>query len=289
MEELKLQTPVSVGRSKVEVSPDDKVFVLGSCFADNIGEKMTDLGFKACVNPFGTLYNPVSVCNAVSRLSSAIPFTEDECVEMGSGAGLVCSFSHHTSFARSTSGAFLENANTALAAASEAWKEAGKVIITLGTAWCFEYIPTGEIVSNCLKIDQKLFRRRRLSVRETAVLLRNLVERNPGKEFIFTVSPIRHLKDGAHGNQLSKSILILAIEEVCNTFPERCDYFPAYEILLDELRDYRFYAEDLVHPSQQAVSLIWKRFVDFAVPPSLLAGLEARWKESRRSHHRNIH
>lgn len=289
MEELKLQTPVPVGRSRVEVSPDDKICVLGSCFADNIGEKMAELGFNACVNPFGTLYNPVSVCNSVSRLSSGIPFTEDECVEMGSGAGLVCSFSHHTSFARSTAEEFLTHANTSLAAASKAWNEAGKVIITLGTAWCFEYIPTGEIVSNCLKIDQKLFLRKRLSVQETSVLLRNLVGRNPGKEFIFTVSPIRHMKDGAHGNQLSKSILILAIEDVCNAFPERCEYFPAYEILLDELRDYRFYAEDLVHPSQQAVSLIWNRFVDFAVPQSCLAELEARWKEARRSRHRNIH
>ena len=289
MEELKLQTPVPVGRSRVEVSPDDKICVLGSCFADNIGDKMAELGFNACVNPFGTLYNPVSVCNSVSRLASGIPFTEDECVEMGSGAGLVCSFSHHTSFARSTAEEFLDHANTSLAAASKAWNEAGKVIITLGTAWCFEYIPTGEIVSNCLKIDQKLFRRKRLSVQETSVLLRNLVGRNPGKEFIFTVSPIRHLKDGAHGNQLSKSILILAVEDVCNTFPERCEYFPAYEILLDELRDYRFYAEDLVHPSQQAVSLIWNRFVDFAVPQSCLAELEARWKEARRSRHRNIH
>ena len=289
MEELKLQTPVLVGRSRVEVSPDDKICVLGSCFADNIGDKMAELGFNACVNPFGTLYNPVSVCNSVSRLSSGIPFTEDECVEMGSGAGLVCSFSHHTSFARSTAEEFLDHANTSLAAASKAWNEAGKVIITLGTAWCFEYIPTGEIVSNCLKIDQKLFRRKRLSVQETSVLLRNLVGRNPGKEFIFTVSPIRHMKDGAHGNQLSKSILILAVEDVCNAFPERCEYFPAYEILLDELRDYRFYAEDLVHPSQQAVSLIWNRFVDFAVPQSCLAELEARWKEARRSRHRNIH
>lgn len=289
MEELKLQTPVLVGRSRVEVSPDDKLCVLGSCFADNIGDKMAELGFNACVNPFGTLYNPVSVCNSVSRLASGIPFTEDECVEMGSGAGLVCSFSHHTSFARSTAEEFLDHANTSLAAASKAWNEAGKVIITLGTAWCFEYIPTGEIVSNCLKIDQKLFRRKRLSVQETSVLLRNMVGRNPGKEFIFTVSPIRHMKDGAHGNQLSKSILILAIEDVCNAFPERCEYFPAYEILLDELRDYRFYAEDLVHPSQQAVSLIWNRFVDFAVPQSCLAELEARWKEARRSRHRNIH
>ena len=289
MEELKLQTPVPVGKSKVEVSPDDRIFVIGSCFADNIGERMTELGFDVCANPFGTLYNPVSVCNSVSRLASAVPFSEDECVEMGAGAGLVCSFSHHTSFARSTAEDFLANANSSLATASKAWKEARKVIITLGTAWCFEYIPSGEIVSNCLKIDQKLFRRKRLSVRETTILLRNLVEKNPGKEFIFTVSPIRHMKDGAHGNQLSKSILLLAIEEVCDAFPDRCEYFPAYEILLDELRDYRFYAEDLVHPSQQAVSHIWNRFVEFAVPPSCHAELEARWKESRRLHHRNIH
>ena len=273
----------------MEITPDDRIFVLGSCFADNIGERMTELGFNACVNPFGTLYNPVSVCNSVSRLSSAVPFTEDECVEMGAGAGLICSFSHHTSFARSTAGEFLTDANSSLEAASKAWAEAGKVIITLGTAWCFEYIPSGEIVSNCLKIDQKMFRRKGLSVRETSILLRNLVEKNPDKEFIFTVSPIRHLKDGAHGNQLSKSILLLAVEEVCNAFPDRCDYFPAYEIVLDELRDYRFYAEDLVHPSQQAVSHIWNRFVEFAVPPSRHAELEARRKESRRSHHRNIH
>ena len=289
MKELKLQTPVPVGKSKVEVSPDDRIFVIGSCFADNIGERMTELGFDVCANPFGTLYNPVSVCNSVSRLASAVPFSEDECVEMGAGAGLVCSFSHHTSFARSTAEDFLANANSSLATASKAWKEARKVIITLGTAWCFEYIPSGEIVSNCLKIDQKLFRRKRLSVRETAILLRNLVGKNPGKEFIFTVSPIRHMKDGAHGNQLSKSILLLAIEEVCDAFPDRCEYFPAYEILLDELRDYRFYADDLVHPSQQAVAHIWNRFVEFAVPPSCHAELEARWKESRRLHHRNIH
>lgn len=289
MEELKLQTPVSAGRSKVEVSMQDKIFILGSCFADNIGERMMDLGFEACVNPFGTLYNPVSVCNSVSRLISAIPFTEDECVEMGAGAGLICSFSHHTSFARTTREEFLDNANHSLAAASKAWEEAAKVIITLGTAWCFEYMPSGEIVSNCLKIDSKLFSRRRLSVSETAVLLRNMVGKNPGKEFIFTVSPIRHLKDGAHGNQLSKSTLLLAIEDVCNAFPDRCEYFPAYEIVLDELRDYRFYAEDMVHPSAQAVSYLWNRFVDFAVPASEYAELESRWKESRRSRHRNIH
>ena len=288
MEVLKLQTPVETGRSSVGISLKDKMFVLGSCFADNIGQKMAELGFDICVNPFGTLYNPVSVCNSIARLSSGIPFSESECVQMGAGAGLVCSFSHHTTFARRTPEEFIENANRSLTEASAKWKEAKKVIITLGTSWIYEYSRTGETVSNCLKIDAKEFTRRRLSVRETTLLLMNMLSRHPEKDFIFTVSPIRHLKDGAHGNQLSKSALLLALDEVQRAFPERCDYFPAYEIVLDELRDYRFYAADMIHPSAQAVDYLWSRFVDFAVPASELPELEARKKELLRSRHRPI-
>ena len=289
MEGLKLQTPVEAGRSKVSISLKDKIFVLGSCFADNIGRKMVDLGFDVCVNPFGTIYNPVSVCNSIARLSSGIPFSEDECVPMGAGAGLICSFSHHTSFARRTNDEFLNVANASLEDASRRWKAATKVIITLGTAWIYEYTRSGEVVSNCLKIDAKEFTRRRLSLRETSALLRNMVARHQEKEFIFTVSPIRHLKDGAHGNQLSKSTLLLALDEVLAKFPERCEYFPAYEIVLDELRDYRFYAPDMVHPSEQAVDYLWNRFVGFAVPSSEFPELDARRKESLRSRHRPIH
>lgn len=288
MEVLKLQTPVEAGRSRISISLKDRIFVLGSCFADNIGQKMADLGFDILANPFGTLYNPVSICNSAARLSSGIPFSESECVQMGAGAGLVCSFSHHTTFARRTAEEFLENANKSLAEASAKWKEADKVIITLGTSWIYEYVRTGETVSNCLKIDAKEFTRRRLSVRETSLLLTNLVARHPEKEFIFTVSPIRHLKDGAHGNQLSKSALLLAVDEVLAKFPDRCDYFPAYEIVLDELRDYRFYTTDMLHPSQQAVDYIWSRFVDFAVPAAELNELESRRKEYLRSQHRPI-
>ena len=288
METLKLQTPVEAERSSISISLKDKVFILGSCFADNIGQKMTDLGFDVCINPFGTLYNPVSVCNSIARLTSGVPFSESECVQMGAGAGLVCSFSHHTTFARRTTEEFLENANRSLAEASSKWKEAKKVIITLGTSWIYEYTRTGETVSNCLKIDAKEFTRRRLSARESALLLMNMLSRHPEKEFIFTVSPIRHLKDGAHGNQLSKSSLLLAIDDVATRFPERCDYFPAYEIVLDELRDYRFYAADMIHPSAQAVDYLWSRFVDFAVPSSERPELEARVKEYLRSRHRQI-
>lgn len=289
MEELKLQTPVETDRSKVGVSLNDKIVILGSCFADNMGQKMVDLGFDVCLNPFGTLYNPVSVCNSVARLTSGIPFSKDECVQMGAGAGLVCSFSHHTSFARRTEDEFLQVANASLKEASLRWKAASKVIITLGTAWIYEYTRSGETVSNCLKIEAKEFTRRRLSVRETATLLMNMIARHPEKEFIFTVSPIRHFKDGAHGNQISKSTLLLALDEVLAKFPERCEYFPAYEIVLDELRDYRFYAADMIHPSDQAVDYLWSRFVRFAMPESELPALDARRRELLRAQHRPIH
>lgn len=289
MEELKLQTPVEAGRSKVGVSLNDKIVILGSCFADNMGQKMVDLGFDVCLNPFGTLYNPVSVCNSVARLTSGIPFSKDECVQMGAGAGLVCSFSHHTSFARRTEDEFLQVANASLKEASLRWKAASKVIITLGTAWIYEYLRSGETVSNCLKIEAKEFSRRRLSVRETATLLMNMIARHPEKEFMFTVSPIRHFKDGAHGNQISKSTLLLALDEVLAKFPERCEYFPAYEIVLDELRDYRFYAADMIHPSDQAVDYLWSRFVRFAMPESELPALDARRRELLRAQHRPIH
>jgi len=289
MEELKLQTPVETGRSKVGVSLNDKIVILGSCFADNMGQKMVDLGFDVCLNPFGTLYNPVSVCNSVARLTSGIPFSKDECVQMGAGAGLVCSFSHHTSFARRTEDEFMQVANASLKEASLRWKAASKVIITLGTAWIYEYTRSGETVSNCLKIEAKEFTRRRLSVRETATLLMNMIARHPEKEFMFTVSPIRHFKDGAHGNQISKSTLLLALDEVLAKFPERCEYFPAYEIVLDELRDYRFYAADMIHPSDQAVDYLWSRFVRFAMPESELPALDARRRELLRAQHRPIH
>lgn len=288
MEGLKLQTPVETGRSKVGVSLNDKIVILGSCFADNMGQKMVDLGFDVCLNPFGTLYNPVSVYNSVARLTSGIPFSKDECVQMGAGAGLVCSFSHHTSFARRTEDEFLQVANASLKEASLRWKAASKVIITLGTAWIYEYTHSGETVSNCLKIEAKEFTRRRLSVRETATLLMNMIARHPEKEFMFTVSPIRHFKDGAHGNQISKSTLLLALDEILAKFPERCEYFPAYEIVLDELRDYRFYSPDMIHPSDQAVDYLWSRFVGFAVPPADLPELDSRRRGLLRSRHRPI-
>lgn len=287
---MKLQTPVADTACRVGISYKDKITMLGSCFSDNIGRQLSDLGFDVCVNPFGTLYNPVSILNSVRRLISGKRFAEEDCVRIGAGDQRFCSFSHHTSFAGTTSESFLDNANKALEKSAAHFAESTKVIITLGTSWCFRNTSSGEIVSNCLKRPAAEFTRERLGVQDTAACLREIMdmcrkaesETFKAKEFIFTVSPIRHFKDGAHGNQISKAGLMLGIEEVLDA---RSDYFPAYEIMMDELRDYRFYAEDMCHPSQQATDYIRERFLLWALPSSETPVLEENIRAFKRSRH----
>lgn len=285
---IKLQTPVETLRLPFGISYGMKTMLLGSCFASTTGERLAALGFPSMTNPFGPLYNPVSIANAATRLSSGVPFGEDECVQMGAGADLICSFSHHTSFARTCAKEFLENANASLLEASRFWKEADRVVITLGTAWCFRLRETGETVANCLKRPAAEFERYRLDEATTTGLLRRLVERNPQKKFILSVSPIRHLADGAQGNSVSKAVLVLAADALCRQFPDRVCYFPSYEILLDELRDYRFYAEDLVHPSAQAAAYIADRFLEAAVGDEEKPRLEEARKSALRAAHRPL-
>lgn len=257
---LKLQTPVADAACKVGISYNDRILMIGSCFTDNIGSQLKNYGFSVCINPFGTLYNPASVTQSIKRLLDGKEFTQEDCVEIGAGDQRICSFHHHTSFARRTSEEFLQNANAQLKQAGEFFKECNKVIITLGTSWCFRHIEKDFIVSNCLKRHPKEFKREFLPSSQTATMMREIMELCPEKEFIFTVSPIRHFKDGAHGNQLSKASLLLGINET------GAEYFPSYEIMMDELRDYRFYAEDMCHPSSQAVDYICERFLTWALP-----------------------
>ena len=238
---MKLQTPVTYLPNKVSISYKDKILMLGSCFSDNIGTRLKNYGFDVCVNPFGTLYNPASIASAVERLVSGEHFTEKDCVMIGAGCEKICSFSHHTSFSASDIPEFLEKANSSLDKASAFFRECNKVIITLGTSWCFRHIGSDRIVSNCLKRPGGEFVRERLSVHEVAQALEQIMSLCPEKEFIFTVSPIRHFKDGAHGNQISKSALLVGIDDtLAKTGIPKADYFPSYEIMMDELRDYRF-------------------------------------------------
>lgn len=298
----KLFTEIERGALGIRCSLADHIMLLGSCFADNIGSRMHAALFDVTVNPFGTLYNPLSLLRAVQRLDAAAPYGPHDCVPMGAGAGLVCSFEHHTSFARPTAEEFLSNANAALEHSRATWKICNKVIITLGTAFVWEHGGFGDAVrdaarsggfgavSNCLKRPPSEFQHRRLSVQECADALMQIVAAHPEKEFIFTVSPIRHLSQGAHENTLSKATLHLALEQLTGQaagVPDtgRIAYFPAWEILCDQLRDYRFYDEDLVHPSKTAVDIIWERFLEDATVPQERLRIEENLRESRRQGH----
>ena len=280
---IKLQTPVTDAPCKVGISYNDRILLLGSCFTDNIGKLLKNYSFDVCCNPFGTLYNPASILSSIKRLKDGTPFVEDDCIEIGAGDNRTCSFYHHTSFARETREAFLENANAALAEASKFFHSCNKIIITLGTSWCFRHHEKDMIVSNCLKRNPNEFTRELLEMSEVRDILLEIMSHCPEKEFIFTVSPIRHFKDGAHGNQLSKATLMIGINETLKA--REGDYFPAYEIMMDELRDYRFYAEDMCHPSQQAVGYIGERFLDWALP----SGEQDKLKENIRAWKQGCH
>lgn len=266
----KTQTEVNVLNRGIRITKGDKVLILGSCFAASMAEPIAEMGCDVLLNPFGTLFNPFSISSSLRRMVSAENFTEDECVQLGAGSDLWCSFSHYTRFAKETREEFLSNANSRLADAAAFLKGCNKIIITFGTAWVFRYTADdvapmkGKIVSNCLKRPAKEFCRTMTGVDEIAqdwsALLKEDIFR--GKEIIFTVSPIRHMADGAHGNALSKSTLLLAVDRITRECPVMAEYFPAYEILLDELRDYSWYAEDLVHPSAGAVEIIRKKFLE---------------------------
>ena len=295
---MKLQTQVADQVCKVGISYNDSILMLGSCFTDNIGKQLEDFGFNVCVNPFGTLYNPISILQSVEMLASEREFSETDCVEIGAGDGRICSFSHHTSFARATAEEFVDNANSRLEQARAFFKNCNKVIITLGTSWCFRHTANGKVVSNCLKRPAGEFVRERLSVDQVSQALQKIMqichetEGCKPKEFIFTVSPIRHFKDGAHGNQLSKAALLLGIDETLYTSAcgqnNQMDYFPAYEIMMDELRDYRFYAEDMCHPSAQAVTYLRERFLSWAMPENEKMQLEENIREFKRRNHRPL-
>lgn len=285
---MKLQTPVADDKCRVGISYNDKIMMLGSCFTDNIGKQLLNYGFDVYVNPFGTLYNPASIYESVLRLIQGTPFTEEDCTQIGAGSERICSFHHHTTFARETRQEFLNNANQALKKASEFFKECNKVIITLGTSWCYRHLATDRIVCNCLKHPAAEFIREFLPSDQTAAILSSIISACKDKEFIFTVSPIRHFKDGAHGNQLSKSALLLGADSAIRANKKCADYFPAYEIVMDELRDYRFYAEDMCHPSAQAVDYIRERFLNWALPADEHATLDANIKKFKQSCHRAL-
>jgi hypothetical protein len=258
-------TQVEIAPSPFKTSYVKKHVFIGSCFTENIGSKMKDLKFKTDVNPFGILFNPSSIAQCIRRLITCEVFTENDLFFHG---GLWHSYMHHGRFSNPSLQEALSGINEHLLRSADFLREADFLILTFGTAWVFELKSTGVAVSNCHKVPAGQFTRYKLLVHDIVTDIRNTLELlwevNPGIKVVFTVSPVRHLKDGASGNQLSKATLLLAADALVNGFgPDRCSYFPAYELMMDELRDYRFYAEDLVHPSPVAIDFIWKKFRDF--------------------------
>ncbi|MDR1680918.1 MAG: GSCFA domain-containing protein [Prevotellaceae bacterium] len=234
---------------------------IGSCFAAYIGEALQQRRLPVTVNPFGTVYNPLSVAQSLQRLRSARPFDDGELI---CANGLWTTFLHHSHFARPDRATFLRQANEALEKGHDAWRKARAVVVSLGTSWAYRHKESNRIVNNCHKLPAGLFERLFIPCAEAAAALAEAIKAAPDRLWILTVSPVRHWKDGAHGNQLSKAHLLTAVETLQQLFPDNTYYFPAYEIMMDELRDYRFYAADMLHPSPQAIDCIRQRFSDAA-------------------------
>ena len=255
-------TSVEIPPAKEQISYQHKLMLLGSCFSENIGMKLKEAFFQVDVNPFGVLYNPLSISTSLNRLIENKGFSLSDIFEYQS---LWHSFFHSSLFSDVSPEKTLYKIKTRFDASRSFLKNTDFLLLTFGTAWIYENRETKTVVSNCHKLPSQNFNRRILSIKEIVdhytLLIDQLQHLNPSLHIIFTVSPIRHWKDGAHENNLSKSILLLSVEELQRKF-DNVDYFPAYEIQLDELRDYRFYAPDMQHPSDTAINYIWEKFSD---------------------------
>ena len=286
---MKLQTIVDIQPSDWKISYEDKILMLGSCFSDEIGEQMKQRYLNVTCNPFGTLYNPISIARAINYQNNQLPLVEYD--------GLWHSMAHHGSFSRPTREETEQTVRDSVENMQRVLKEATVVIVTFGTAWVYELNSTpsmdgtevGYIVGNCHKLPENCFSRRRLTVEEIVEAWQPILEEYSDKHWLFTVSPIRHIKDGLHENQLSKATLLQALEKLSQTYERGITYFPSYEIMLDELRDYRFYADDLVHPSSLAVNYIWERFVDTFCTPQTRNELILQHKRWKQTQHRPLH
>ena len=257
---MKFRTEITIPQASFSISHHHKIEMIGSCFVENISTKLKQAGFHIDVNPFGILYNPVSIGSALVDLFLKKEYTEDDIFFFN---GIYQSFSHHGRFSGVDSKQVLEKMNLQLAESSRFIKEASALVITFGTAKVYRLLSTGRVVSNCHKLPAKSFSHELLSVNEITELwlkrIQQLRQINPKICIVFTISPIRHWKDGAHDNQLSKSVLFVALNEIQRQ-AENTYYFPSYELLMDDLRDYRFYSEDMLHPNAQAIDYIWEKF-----------------------------
>lgn len=257
---MELLTGVQLPAAASEITWETPVMFLGSCFANEIGYRMATGKLPVMTNPHGTLFNPFSVAGALDRFIAGHLYTEKD---IYLHQNRYMSLNHHTAFSSYERDVLIERLNGVSSSSSAFIRKASFLFVTFGTSYIYTLKESGTIVANCHKLPSSLFTRRQATFTEIAArwkeTLDRLHESNPALRVWFTVSPVRHLSDGAHANQLSKAQLLLAVEELLG-HPSVEGYFPAYEIFMDELRDYRYYAPDMVHPSETATDYIWEKF-----------------------------
>lgn len=259
---MKFRTEVEIPHSDKKINPTDALFCIGSCFATEMAERLAQWQLQTLCNPFGTIFNPHAVNTAIAHISTGKTYTEEDLVLYQDE---YLSLHHHTSFSSDNAEKTLAKINDNIVAARAFLQQAKWVLITYGTAYVYEFLPQNILVANCHKIPQKFFKKRLLSHEELVFAMtqtiQNLHKINDKLQILFTLSPVRHTKDGFVENQLSKAKVLTAMHEAIEQ-NENCHYLPIYEIMIDDLRDYRFYKEDLIHPTPQAVQYIWEKFGD---------------------------
>jgi hypothetical protein len=259
---MNFTTKIPISKYHNPIDYNSKILSLGSCFAENMGEKFEYFKFQNTVNPFGIIFNPISIEKSISRIVNQELFSEKDvffhnerwsCYEV------------HSELSHENKEEFIKNLNSILQATNHQITKSTHLIITYGTSWVYRKKSSNEIVANCHKVPQNQFDKEILTVETIEKSIKNSIDLiqkvNPNCNFIFTISPVRHIKDGFVENQRSKAHLITALHSSNFELPTS-SYFPSYEILMDELRDYRFYADDMLHPSQAAIDYIWIKFFE---------------------------
>lgn len=265
---MKFRSEITIPEIKVKIGCKKPVVMLGSCFTENIGSFLEKHLFNVAVNPFGVIYNPFSIRNAIEALMHKNSYTGED---LNRHDELWFSFDHYTKFSDPDQHEALHKINDVFEKAKALFHASDRLILTFGTAYIYALKSNGRIVNNCHKIPAREFNRRRLTIGEITDAYTDLIEKilvqRPDMQLLFTVSPVRHLKDGFVENQRSKSILHLAIDQLVQAFPDTCDYFPSYEIMMDDLRDYRYYDNDLVHPNEPGMTYISELFREHCLDP----------------------
>ncbi|MEL7122136.1 MAG: GSCFA domain-containing protein [Bacteroidota bacterium] len=283
------RTELMVDKFPFSIDHHQKILCVGSCFAEHMAKKLIDLKFQVILNPFGILYNPVSILRMFEQLLDEKIYQESDLFQHNE---LWHSFDHHSMFSKKLPENSLKLINDEADKSRNLLKEAKLIIITLGTGYVFEHIQSNQIVANCHKVPNHSFNRYLLSqeiiyntLNKTSELILN---HNQEAKIIFTVSPIRHIRDGLVDNQVSKASLLLSVNQLTKQY-EQVYYFPAYEIMMDDLRDYRFYMEDMIHPTHQAINYIWEKFKRSLLSTSALALAQVISKITKASLHRSFH